>query len=286
MTTDAVAQQLKVEPAKGLSSSEAQQRLQQYGPNKLAAKKKEPGWQAFLRQYRDFMQIILVAAAIINFVFTQDLSTTLVLLILTVFNAVLGLRQEAKAEASLAALASTMKNITRVRRDGEAKEVEAENLVPGDIVLMEAGNVVPADGRLFVTATMEIEEAALTGESVATLKDTAAIDKPEVALGDRVNMAFHEHVGDPRPRRDDRHHDRHGHRDGPHRRPAQQDRGRQDAAAEAARQADDGHCRHRGHCLHPHDHPRASATASPLMRSSFPVWRWRFPPSRPACRQW
>ena len=190
MTTDAVAQQLKVEPAKGLSSSEAQQRLQQYGPNKLAAKKKEPGWQAFLRQYRDFMQIILVAAAIINFVFTQDLSTTLVLLILTVFNAVLGLRQEAKAEASLAALASTMKNIARVRRDGEAKEVEAENLVPGDIVLMEAGNVVPADGRLFVTATMEIEEAALTGESVATLKDTAAIDKPEVALGDRVNMGF------------------------------------------------------------------------------------------------
>ena len=190
MTTAAVAQQLKVEPTKGLSSSEAQQRLQQYGPNKLAAKKKEPGWQAFLRQYRDFMQIILVAAAIINFVFTQDLSTTLVLLILTVFNAVLGLRQEAKAEASLAALASTMKNITRVRRDGEAKEVEAENVVPGDIVLMEAGNVVPADGRLFVTATMEIEEAALTGESVATLKDTAAIDKPEVALGDRINMAF------------------------------------------------------------------------------------------------
>ncbi len=190
MTADAVAQQLKVEPAKGLSSSEAQQRLQQYGSNKLAAKKKEPGWQAFLRQYRDFMQIILVAAAIINFVFTQDLSTTLVLLILTVFNAVLGLRQEAKAEASLAALASTMKNITRVRRDGEAKEVEAESVVPGDIVLMEAGNVVPADGRLFVTATMEIEEAALTGESVATLKDTAAIDKPEVALGDRINMAF------------------------------------------------------------------------------------------------
>ena len=190
MATEAVAQQLKVEPTKGLSSGEAQQRLQQYGPNKLAAKKKEPGWQAFLRQYRDFMQIILVAAAIINFVFTQDLSTTLVLLILTVFNAVLGLRQEAKAEASLAALASTMKNITRVRRDGEAKEVEAENVVPGDIVLMEAGNVVPADGRLFVTATMEIEEAALTGESVATLKDTAAIDKPEVALGDRINMAF------------------------------------------------------------------------------------------------
>ncbi len=83
-----------------------------------------------------------------------------------------------------------MKNIARVRRDGQAIEIEAEELVPGDIVLMEAGNRVPADGRLFVAATMEIEEAALTGESVATLKDTAAIAKPEVALGDRVNMAF------------------------------------------------------------------------------------------------
>ena len=112
------------------------------------------------------------------------------LVVLTVFNAVLGLRQEAKAEASLEALSSTMKNIARVRRDGEAKEVAAEELVPGDIVLMEAGNVVPADGRLFVAATMEIEEAALTGESVATLKDTVAIDKPEVPLGDRINMAF------------------------------------------------------------------------------------------------
>ncbi len=100
------------------------------------------------------------------------------------------MRGEAKAEASLAALAGTMKNIVRVRRDGEAKEIEAEGLVPGDIVLMEAGNVVPADGRLFVAATLEIEEAALTGESVATLKDTAAITKPEVPLGDRVNMAF------------------------------------------------------------------------------------------------
>jgi Ca2+-transporting ATPase len=83
-----------------------------------------------------------------------------------------------------------MKNIARVRRDGQAVEIEAEGLVPGDIVLMEAGNRVPADGRLFVAATMEIEEAALTGESVATLKDTAPITKPEVPLGDRVNMAF------------------------------------------------------------------------------------------------
>ncbi len=187
---DEVARQLGVDPAKGLSTAEAQSRLQKYGANELAAKKKESGVQAFLRQYKDFMQIILLGAAAISLIVTRDVGTTIVLVILTVFNALLGLRGESKAEASLAALTKMMKNIARVRRDGQAIEVEAEQLVPGDIVLMEAGNRVPADGRLFVAATMEIEEAALTGESVATLKDTPAITKPEVPLGDRINMAF------------------------------------------------------------------------------------------------
>jgi Ca2+-transporting ATPase len=190
LTPEAVAQQLKVDPAKGLSSAEAKQRLQQYGRNELAAKKKEPGWQAFLRQYKDFMQIILLGAAVINFVAVRDVRTTVLLVFLTILNAVMGLRQESKAEASLAALEKMMKNIARVRRDGEAIEIEAEELVPGDIVLMEAGNRVPADGRLFVTATLEIEEAALTGESVASSKDTDTIDKPDVALGDRHCMAY------------------------------------------------------------------------------------------------
>ncbi len=190
LTADEVARELQVDPAKGLSAAEAQARLQKYGRNVLAAKKKESGWQAFLRQYKDFMQILLVVAAIINQIFTQQLGTTLVLLGLTVFNAVLGRSQESKAEASLAALEKMMKSIARVRRDGQAIEVDAEELVPGDIVLMEAGNRVPADGRLFVTATLEIEEAALTGESVASSKDEAVIDKTEVPLGDRHNMAF------------------------------------------------------------------------------------------------
>ena len=190
MTAAAVAQQLGVDPAKGLSAAEAQKRLQQYGPNKLAAKAKEPGWRAFLRQYQDFMQILLVVAAVVNQIFTSELGTTLVLLGLTVFNAVLGRNQESKAEASLAALEQMMKSIARVRRDGQAVEIDAEELAPGDIVLMEAGNRVPADGRLFVTATLEIEEAALTGESVASSKDPETIDKPDVPLGDRHNMAF------------------------------------------------------------------------------------------------
>ena len=190
MTSEAVAGQLKVDPAKGLSAAEAQQRLQQYGANILAAKKKESGLQAFLRQYQDFMQIILLGAAVLSLVVTGEVGTTIVLVGLTIFNALLGLRGESKAEASLAALEKMMKNIARVRRDGQAIEIESEGLVPGDIVLMEAGNRVPADGRLFVTATLEIEEAALTGESVATPKDTDAITKPEVPLGDRLCMAF------------------------------------------------------------------------------------------------
>jgi Ca2+-transporting ATPase len=190
LTPEAVAKELQVDPAKGLSTAEAQQRLGKYGPNKLAGKAKEPGWQAFLRQYKDFMQILLLVAAVINIIVTGDWGTTLVLLVLTVFNAVLGLNQESKAEASLAALEKMMKNIARVRRDGQAIEVDAENLVPGDIVLMEAGNRVPADGRLFVTATVEIEEAALTGESVASPKDTETIAKADAPLGDRHCMAY------------------------------------------------------------------------------------------------
>src|SRR5512136_778901 len=190
LSSEDVAKQLQVDPAKGLSASEAQQRLQKYGPNELAAKKKESGLQAFLRQYKDFMQIILLGAAVLSLVATREVGTTIVLVVLTVFNAVLGLRGESKAEASLAALEKMMKNIARVRRDGQAIEIEAEQLVPGDIVLMEAGNRVPADGRLFVTATLEIEEAALTGESVASSKDSEVIDKPEVPLGDRHNMAY------------------------------------------------------------------------------------------------
>ena len=190
LTPEAVAKELQVDPAKGLSSAEAQQRLQKYGRNELAGKQKEPGWQAFLRQYKDFMQILLLGAAIVNQVVTGEWGTTLVLVVLTIFNAVLGLNQESKAEASLAALEKMMKNIARVRRDGQAIEIDAENLVPGDIVLMEAGNRVPADGRLFVTATVEIEEAALTGESVASSKDTETIAKADAPLGDRHCMAY------------------------------------------------------------------------------------------------
>ncbi|MGW8226865.1 MAG: cation-translocating P-type ATPase [Anaerolineales bacterium] len=190
LTPEEVGAKLQVDPEKGLSAAEANGRLQKYGPNLLEEKKKKSGLQSFLEQYQDLMQFVLLGAAVINQIFTGEWGTTLVLVGLTIFNAILGMRGEAKAEASLAALASSMKSIARVRRDGEAVEVDAEQLVPGDIVLMEAGNRVPADGRLFVTANVEIEEAALTGESVASPKDTETITKADAPLGDRHCMAY------------------------------------------------------------------------------------------------
>ena len=127
LSPEDVAKQLQVDPAKGLSAAEAKQRQQKYGPNQLAGKKKEPGWQAFLRQYKDFMQILLLSAAVINQLAVQEWGTTIVLVVLTIFNAVMGMNQELKAEASLAALEKMMKNIARVRRDGQAVESMPRN---------------------------------------------------------------------------------------------------------------------------------------------------------------
>ena len=185
-----VATRLGVDPSRGLSAMEVERRRAEHGRNVLDAKETESGLQAFIRQYQDLMQIILVGAAIVNQVVTGELGTTIVLIGLTIFNAVLGLRQEAKAEASLAALQKMLKEIARVRRDGVAVEIDAAELVPGDIVLFEAGNRVPADGRLLVAATLEIEEAALTGESAPVLKDVASIPGDDVGLGDRLCLAF------------------------------------------------------------------------------------------------
>jgi Ca2+-transporting ATPase len=121
---------------------------------------------------------------------TGDVGTSLVLAGLTLMNAVIGLRQEAKAEESVQALSQMMRTIARVRRDGQAVEVDAEELVPGDIVLVEAGNRVPADGRICLAATLEIEEAALTGESLPVGKSTAPVPGDDVPLGDRTCMAY------------------------------------------------------------------------------------------------
>src|SRR5918995_1471665 len=189
-TAAEVARELDVDPATGLSAGEAAKRLASNGPNRLTAGKKEPAWRAFLRQYEDFMQVILLGAALVNQLVTQETGTTVVLAGLTVFNAVIGLRQEAKAEESVKALSQMMKTIARVRRDGQAVEIDAGDLVVGDVVLVEAGNRVPADGRVSLAATLEIEEAALTGESLPVGKHIDPVPGDDVPLGDRLCMAY------------------------------------------------------------------------------------------------
>ena len=162
-----------------------------YGRNQLASKKKESGLRAFVRQYEDFMQIVLLSAAAINLIATQDVGTSLVLAGLTVFNAVIGLRQEAKAEESVKALAQMMKTIARVRRDGQAVEIDAGDLVPGDIVLVEAGNRVPADGRL-----LRRRDARDRGgrpdrrEPRRSASPRDPVPGDDVPLGDRLCMAY------------------------------------------------------------------------------------------------
>ena len=159
LDVDAAAARLEVDPQRGLNQAEVKARQEKFGPNKLAEKPREPRWKAFLRQYRDLMQIILLVTGLISLIILGDSRTFLLLFVLTIFNAILGMSQEAKAEASLASLKEMMVLNARVRRDGEIAQVPADQLVPGDIVLFEAGDKVPADGRLVEAATLEIEEA-------------------------------------------------------------------------------------------------------------------------------
>src|SRR5215475_33899 len=177
-------------PVSGLSGAEAASRLASVGPNKFAEVAVEPRWRAFVRQYRDPMQIVLLVAGIGSLYPLKELGTGLVLLFLTLFNAVLGLRQEGKAAEAVAALQKMMIVKARVRRDGELLQVPAEQLVPGDVVSIEAGHVVPADGRLLEAATLEVAESALTGESMPVAKGLESVSDPETPLGDRTDMVY------------------------------------------------------------------------------------------------
>src|SRR5947209_18635769 len=178
-----------VDAATGLSQAEAESRLKKYGPNAFAQAKKEPGYVAFLNQYRDPMQIVLLVAAIVSIII-QQWSTALILIILTLFNALLALRQEGKAEASVAALQKMLIVKSKVRRGGQVIELAAAQLVPGDIVVLEAGDRVPADGKIIRAATLEIDESALTGESAPVPKQIEPVERVDTSLGDRVDMAY------------------------------------------------------------------------------------------------
>jgi P-type Ca2+ transporter type 2C len=190
LTREATAQELGVETERGLTSDEAAQRLARYGPNKFAEAKAESRWHAFLRQYQDPMQIVLLVAGIISIYPVKQPGTGIVILLLTLLNAVLGLNQEGKAAAAVAALAKMMIVKARVRRDGALTQLPAEQLVPGDVVAVEAGDVVPADGRLLAAATLEVAEAALTGESLPVGKGVDPVEAPDAPLGDRTDMVY------------------------------------------------------------------------------------------------
>src|SRR5215217_2035226 len=186
---DALRQQ-GTDAARGLSAAEVAARLERFGPNAFAQAKKVPGWLQFLQQYQDTMQIVLFAAALVSGFVVQQWGAAVVLVLVTVANALLGMRQEGKAEASIAALQKMMIIQAKVRRNGQLTEIPAEQLVPGDVVHLEAGDRVPADGRIIRSATLEIAEAALTGESVPVAKTTEPVARADTPLGDRTDMAF------------------------------------------------------------------------------------------------
>jgi Ca2+-transporting ATPase len=179
-----------VNEREGLSAEEAAARLATYGPNRFREAEKEPAWRAFVRQYADPMQIVLLVAGIGTIYPLEEYATGVLLIVLTLFNALMGLRQEGKAAAAVAALQKMMILKARVRRGGALLQIAADQLVPGDVVLIEAGEIVCADGRLIHAATLEIAESALTGESVPVSKSIDAVEGVDTDLGDRTDMVY------------------------------------------------------------------------------------------------
>ncbi len=173
----------------GLSSEDALRRLKEYGPNELKEKKKRPALMMFLDQFRDFMILVLIAAAVISGII-GELSDTIAVVVIVVINAAIGFIQEYRAEKAMAALRKMSTPVATVLRDGVHTNISASKIVPGDIVLLDAGKFVPADMRVLETTQLRIEEAALTGESVPVEKHIRPLDDGMLSLGDRKNMAY------------------------------------------------------------------------------------------------
>ncbi len=175
----------------GLSASEAAARLAQDGPNELTHTAGKRAWQILLAQFTNLLVILLIVAAVVSF-FLGDAKDAIAIVAIIVLNALLGFRQEYNAERAMAALKKLSAPHIKVRRGGVVEEVDARDLVRGDIVLLEAGNLVPADCRLSTAASLKVQEAALTGESEAVEKSVDALGEGELAVGDRHNMV---HMG-------------------------------------------------------------------------------------------
>lgn len=194
-SVEEIAKNLKTNINIGLSDDEAQKRFERYGPNNLKEKKKESIFVKFIKQFNDFMIITLIIAAIISAVVSKlngeaDYIDSIIIVAIVIFNAIMGLVQEQKAEKSLEALKKMTAPNAKVRRNGRVQEIDATLVVPGDIVILEAGNYVPADCRLINSYNLKIEESALTGETIPSLKDSSKILKENTAMGDLCNMVF------------------------------------------------------------------------------------------------
>ncbi|MCG0276398.1 MAG: calcium-transporting P-type ATPase, PMR1-type [Thermosediminibacteraceae bacterium] len=183
------AEILKTHLSKGLSSEVAQQRLKEYGYNELEAKKGPTLFEMFLNQFKDFLVLILIAASIVS-IFVGEVIDSVVIIFIVILNAILGVAQEYKANKALEALKKMAAPEAKVIRDSTVQVIPARELVPGDVVLLEAGNYVPADLRLVESVNLKIDESALTGESVPVEKNAEVVFSGEVPLGDRTNCAF------------------------------------------------------------------------------------------------
>lgn len=190
-----VEKKLNTNITTGLKTKEVQKRLKEYGLNKLDEAKKRSIFLKFLDQFKDFMIIILLIAAFISAGIsyienTHEYMDSIIIVAIVVFNAIMGLIQEAKAEKSLEALKKLSTPTTKVKRDGKIISIDSQNVVPGDIVILEAGNFVCADARLIKAYNLKVEESALTGETVPVLKDANKILSPKIPIGDTLNMIF------------------------------------------------------------------------------------------------
>lgn len=181
--------ELKSDAKQGLSTTEATHRLNEYGANELIEKGGKTIWSILWEQLTDVMVVILIIAAVVS-ALVGEVEDTFVIAIIVLLNATLGVSQEYRAEQAMAALKKLAVPVVRAKRDGRVSEISARELVPGDVVLLEAGNLIPADGRLLESINLQIEEAALTGESEPVNKRIEALPDPELPLGDRRNMAF------------------------------------------------------------------------------------------------
>ena len=188
-TVEEVLNELNVDPAIGLKEEEAKVRLEKYGHNKLKGEKKKSILQMFAVQLKDWLIYVLFAAVIIT-LFLGEYIDSIIIVLVIILNAVLGVIQEVKAGNAIEALQKMSSPKTLVRRDGEIKEIDSELVVPGDILILDAGRFISADIRLIETANLQVEESALTGESVPSEKDALLILEEKTPLGDRENLAF------------------------------------------------------------------------------------------------